>query len=252
MGMMKKTLGLLATAALGLGLVQGAAAADLPVKAAHMVAAPTGWTGWYFGGHVGAGWGTTESTLTAFSAAGVGVIPPLGPLPLSSHNINGFIGGAQMGYNWQFTPNFVAGIEGDFSWSGIDGTAPCLVALSCSTKVKWVGDITGRIGLTVDRALVYLKGGAAWAETEYTLATATIPGAAFSATAKDTRFGGLLGLGVEYAVTRNWSAKVEYNYIDFGSSNVTATTAAAGVAFTGTASVDQQLHIVKAGVNYRF
>lgn len=251
--MMQRTLGLLATIVLGLGAIQSASAADLPLKAAPMVApAPVGWTGFYFGGHVGAGWGTTDSTITNLSAAGVGIIPPGGPLPLVSHNVNGFLGGAQAGYNWQVAPTFVVGIEGDFSWSGIDGTAPCLVVLSCETKVKWIGDITGRVGVTVDRALIYLKGGAAWADTEYTISQATIPAAAFSAKVSDTRFGGLLGLGAEYAVTRNWSAKVEYNYIDFGKSNVSVATAIAGVPLNATSGIDQQLHIIKAGLNYRF
>lgn len=256
--MIRQTLGLLATAALGLGLVQTAAAADLPMKAAPPIVAPapTGWTGFYFGGHVGAGFGTVDATVTNLRIGGLGIIPPLvGPVPLASYNVNGFIGGAQAGYNWQFGPMFVAGIEGDFSWSGIDGSAPCVVVLSCSTKVKWVGDITGRIGLTVDRALIYLKGGAAWAETEYGVTIPSIPAAGFagvSTKTSDTRFGGLLGLGVEYAVARNWSAKVEYNYIDFGSSDQTISTTIAGVPLAATASVDQQLHIVKAGVNYRF
>jgi outer membrane immunogenic protein len=254
MGMFKKKTLLLATTALAMGFIQHAAAADLPVKAAPYVRAPAfNWTGFYFGGHAGAGFGTSESTLTSLNVAGLGIIPgAIGPLPLASHNVNGFIGGGQVGYNWQFSPVFVAGIEGDFSWSGMEGDAPCLVVLSCGTKVNWVADITGRVGFTVDRALIYLKGGAAWADTEYSVALNLIPGANFSAKGSDTRFGGLLGLGVEYAVTRNWSAKVEYNYIDFGSHDQPLATTVAGVPLNATASVDQQLHIVKAGVNYRF
>jgi outer membrane immunogenic protein len=252
--MLKSTLHFVAAAALGLGLVQSASAADLPTKAAPMYTpAPFTWTGFYIGGHVGSGWGTVESTVTSITAGGVPV--GAGALPFSSHNVNGFLGGVQAGYNWQVGPTWVVGIEGDFSWSDINGTTPCLVVLACKTKEKWLADITGRVGFTVDHALIYLKGGAAWADSDYSVTFTPFligGGPGFAATASDTRFGGLLGVGVEYAITRNLSAKVEYNYIDFGSHNVTVATTVAGAPFTATSSIDQQMHLIKAGVNYRF
>ncbi len=108
-----------------------------------------------------------------------------------------------------------------------------------------MADITGRVGFTADRALVYLKGGVAWADSEYTV---SLPALGLNTSISDTRIGGLLGVGVEYAVTRNWSAKVEYNYIDFGTETYTAN--ALGIA--ANAEIDQQMHVVKGGVNYRF
>ena len=206
------------------------------------------WTGFYIGGHVGSGWGTTKSTLTSLTLGGVAV--PIGTLPVSSHNLNGFVGGGQLGYNWQPSPYWLVGVEGDFSWSGIEGTTPCLVAFGCTTKVKWVGDITGRVGVVADKALVYLKGGAAWAESEYSFISTL--GGTLNATTTDTRFGFLLGMGLEYAFMPNWSAKIEYNYIDFGKEHEAFAGTIGGVALAATADINQQLHIVKAGVNYRF
>jgi outer membrane immunogenic protein len=233
--MFNRVLKTAAIAAASLALVSGARAADLPAKAPTLTPAPVfSWTGFYVGAHFGAGWGTGEANL---------VLPAA--LPLTSTNVNGWLGGVQAGYNHQIG-QWVLGIEGDFSWADIKGTSPCLVGLSCSGKAKWLADITGRVGVSVDRALVYIKGGVAWAETEYSFTAA--PG--FGASTTDTRIGGLFGAGVEYAVSRNLSAKIEYNYIDYGSENqnFNVLLIPGGV----TASINQSLHTVKAGANYRF
>ena len=103
---------------------QSAMAADLPVKSPMYVPpAPTqSWTGFYFGVHAGAGWGDIESSLN------------FGPFsfPLVSHGVNGYLAGAQVGYNWQ-SGKLVVGLEGNVSWSGIDGSAPCAFVFTCRT-----------------------------------------------------------------------------------------------------------------------
>jgi outer membrane immunogenic protein len=248
---------LFAAAALILSVPQSASSADLrPVTKAPPYAAPApyNWTGFYVGGHFGAGWGTVESSLTAISAAGLGTVPI--SLPLSSHNVNGFLGGGQVGYNWQANPWLVLGIEGSFTGTGIEGTGPCVVGLfSCKTEVNWMADVTGRVGVTVgDRALVYVKGGVAWADTDYSATFAPIAGINVTATANDTRVGGLLGFGVEYGFLPNWSAKLEYNYVDFGDENLNFPISLNGAATGISANVDinQQIHTVKGGINYRF
>lgn len=234
--MFNRVLKTAAIAAASLALVSGARAADLPAKAPMLAPAPVfSWTGFYVGAHFGAGWGTGESTLV-FPAA----------LPISSSNANGWLGGVQAGYNYQIG-QWVLGIEGDFSWADIKSTTPCLVAFTCSGKANWLADITGRVGVSVDRALVYIKGGVAWANTEYSFAA---PIAGFGASTEDTRIGGLFGVGVEYAVSRNFSAKIEYNYIDYGSENQTFNLLLVPVGVT--TSIDQSLHTIKAGANYRF
>src|SRR5262245_22540319 len=138
---------LFAAAALSISVPQSASAADLrPVAKAPPYAAPVGynWTGFYVGGHFGAGWGTVEAETTSINITGIGNIPI--SLPVSSHNINGFLGGGQVGYNWQASPWLVLGVEGSFSGSGIEGTAPCIIGLfSCKTEVNWMADITGRV-----------------------------------------------------------------------------------------------------------
>ena len=110
--MLRNTLGLLASAALVLSASQVASAADLPVKALLAPTPVSTWTGFYLGAHVGAGWGTTESTLTSVA------LPPAPPvaftLPIAQNSRSGFLGGGQVGYNWQ-TGWVVLGAQGDIA-----------------------------------------------------------------------------------------------------------------------------------------
>jgi outer membrane immunogenic protein len=268
---------LFAAATLTLGSVQYGSAADmgLPIKAAAPVpvAAPWSWTGFYIGGNVGAGWGTTETSANI----GQFVAPLIAPatlafqLPLSSQTVNGFLGGGQLGYNWQFGA-FVLGVEGDVEWENLQGNSPCLLILNCNVNHTWQADLTGRAGVVAfDRALVYLKGGAVWQHSNYTDSnsiTITVPGAAASASASlgasETRLGALLGTGIEYGFLPNWSAKIEYNFEEFGSHtlNFPLSVAATGlvlppaVAATFAAGVPVTIknfdNIIKFGVNYRW
>jgi len=225
------------------------------------------WTGFYIGGNVGAGFGTTESTLNIAppnaiinAIAGPGVPPITLNLPLASQSTNGFLGGGH-----------VFGLEGDFDWSGLQGNAPRVVIFACNVKHNWEADITGRVGVVaVDRALLYLKGGVAWEQSNYSLGNSLTVGgaggvaASVSASASATRTGGLLGMGFEYRFLDHWSTKLEYNFIDFGNESVNFPIA---VAVTGVAipapitaalasgvsiTIREYQHIIKAGVNYEF
>jgi outer membrane immunogenic protein len=242
--------GLLAGASL-LALAGAASAADMAVKARPLPPPPPvwTWTGFYFGAHVGAGWSTTESELTS-----VTVGPPINAtlalnLPLSSHNNNGFLGGGQIGYNWQ-AGWAVFGVEADIAATGIKGKAPCLVVFSCTTKHDWLATAAARFGVSWDRTLVYVKGGAAWAESEYS-ASLSILGIGIT---KETRLGALFGAGVEQGIAGGWSAKLEYNYIDFGTRNyaVPVLVGALPVAITANTDITEKMHLVKFGLNYRF
>jgi outer membrane immunogenic protein len=148
----------------------------------------------------------------------------------------------------------------------LQGTAPCVLVLNCTMKHNWMADITGRVGVVaVDRALIYLKGGVSWEGSNFTVGNSvTVAGTTFAANASGsgTQVGGLLGMGIEYAFLPNWSAKLEYNYIDFGTRSFNASIAA-NASFAGTplaalsgvtvpTSITENEHIVKAGVNYRF
>jgi len=231
-------------------------AADLPVKA-RPYAAPEAWnwTGFYIGAHVGGGWGTTESTLT-------GITDPTGAtlpfnFPLSQNSRSGFLGGGQIGANWQMGWA-VLGVQGDFAGLGVKGTTPCLIVLACTTESNWLATATGRVGAVVaDRGLVYVKGGAAWLNSTHSVGfpgvgvggpIALPPGAAGNISKDSTAWGWTVGMGIEYAITRNWSAFVEYNYMDFQTKNEAFTFAGGSI----NADLTNKLSVAKVGVNYKF
>jgi outer membrane immunogenic protein len=233
-----------------------AADMSMPLKAPPMAPPPSyNWTGFYIGINGGAGWGTAASSIDLGAlAAGLGAGGVTGSFPIGSHELNGFLGGGQIGYNWQ-TGNVVLGVEGDGDWANISGTAPCLEGiLSCGANVQWTADATVRLGvLPLSNLLVYVKGGAAWAGVNYNLSSSGIlTTAAISSSLTTTKTGGLLGFGTEYLFAPHWTAKIEYNYTDFGNSTntfvLTDGTASIGVPVQTTL----QMHTVKAGVNYHF
>src|SRR6202000_1731518 len=132
----------------------------------------------------------------------------------TSHQATGFLGGLQGGYNYQIG-QFVLGVEGDWSWSGMSG-ASSFGANNFTTDVDWTATLTGRAGIAFDRWLVYAKGGAAWARDRFSTKFYTAPGVEVT----DTRLGWTVGAGVEYAFAPQWTAKLEYNYMDFGNRDV--------------------------------
>jgi outer membrane immunogenic protein len=282
---------LLTSAAFAALSISSAVAADLPVKAAPIAPPPPpfSWTGWYFGGHIGAGWARKEwSEPNCYYCS---------DSALGTHTAVGVLGGLQGGYNWQ-TGSFVLGIEGEYSWADLKGDHAGGYSASwtgynswdaytlfheaanerLSTKVKGVGTIAARFGVAsdlIDRTLFYVKVGAAvvrdnhtltgnssYSEAPYCFTSCSPYGetSAWSGGASYTRWGWLVGAGLEYALNRNWSAKVEYNYMDFGSKDVAfAVNGSTCNSYecwrwseTRTLSVDQTLHVVKFGVNYRW
>lgn len=256
-------------------------AADLPMKAPMYAPAPVySWTGFYFGGHVGGGWGTTESNVDVgrtLTENGINIGTLALTVPLAQTQMNGFLGGIQAGYNWQ-SGLWVFGIEGDFSGADIKGTSPCVLIFNCSSKVDWTADITGRLGVTVGAGgLLYVKGGAAWINRRFSvgnsasLATRNIDdgsvtlSGAINGSRTDTRLGALLGGGIEYNVpTTNWSVKLEYDYMQFESHNEDVPFAATGticaqggcrggtVGFPINMNLNDAVHTVKVGANYHF
>jgi outer membrane immunogenic protein len=217
-----KKIALLGTTALAAVMVAGAAqAADMPVKApvAPLYAAPFNWTGFYIGAHVGAGWSTKE-----WSEEG---------LVFLNYNLNGFLGGGQLGYNWQ-SGWAVFGVEADASWTDIRGSQS-----GFTSKIDALGTITGRFGGAVDHALVYVKGGGAWAHDKHEIHDN------LDLSASKTIWGWTIGTGVEYAFAPNWSGKVEYNFLDFGKQTFTFDSGLQE-------DIRQTVHTVKFGINYRF
>jgi outer membrane immunogenic protein len=140
----------------------------------------------------------------------------------------------------------------------VKGTTPCVILFSRGES-NWLATVSGRIGgVVADKTLVYVKGGAAWLNSTHSLdlgALGAIPGgpALGGLSADSTAFGWLLGFGAEYAFTQNWSAFIEYNYMDFDKKDVPFNLTAPGL---GTAtipvSIQSKLSIAKVGVNYKF
>ncbi|WP_296522524.1 outer membrane protein [Rhodoplanes sp.] len=226
-------------------VMPAAYAADMALKAQPMVPVvdPWNWTGFYVGGNVGYSWGRAKSDYTDVTTTSVrtrdyrGFTTPQ-PTLLSdttvvgatttifgdaSTNVNGALGGLQAGYNFQ-SGRFVFGLETDFQWTGQRGdTTVC--AIGCVTgsafttvdhKLAWFGTGRGRVGVTVDRYLVYATGGLAYGRINSDYAAGFIGGAAALLSTDRTRVGWTAGAGVEAFLTRNWTVKLEYLYVDLG------------------------------------
>jgi outer membrane immunogenic protein len=236
---------LIAASLIAVGLSAGtgaaASAADLPPSSSYAKAAPPvayNWTGLYAGVHVGSGWATNDWEAIEFLTVSQ-------PSHVGSGIGSGFLGGAQVGVNYQVDA-VVLGIEADTSWAAVSGDTCNIVeaVVHCNSKADRLSTITGRFGVAADRALVYLKGGRAWLHSAHVLSVFTAPDALVS----DGKWGWTGGVGVEYALTRNWSAKIEYDFMDFGTSHFDFE--ALGTSL-GTFDIKQQIQTVKFGLNYK-
>lgn len=231
--MKKFLMGCAAVAALALPGI--ANAADLAVRAPVAVAPAVSWTGCYIGFHAGAGWGDKwwEDQLVQDNV---------------SYGTSGWVGGAQLGCDYQAGP-LVIGIEGDWSWTNLEGNgAPANLPFGqFNSSIDWIASAGARAGFVADKALIYVKLAAAWADESHTLYPNPAAGLP-SQTLSDTRFGVLLGAGIEYMIAPILSAKIEYNYIDFGSTEYFFNQIPGQVAVNN----EQQTHVLKLGVNYRF
>jgi outer membrane immunogenic protein len=239
------------SAMLGIG---AASAADLAVKAMPYAApAPAfSWTGCYIGGHAGAG--------VLFDQ---GFTPNPGQQAGDRHGVGGLAGG-QIGCNYQ-TGMLVVGIEGEGFWSGMkitrdyfgNGTQANTLVGSTQIRNKWDYDVAARVGVAFDHALVYGKAGWVFSGFDWNFATtpASLFGPQFTDQGNATLDGLLIGVGLEYAFTNNWTAKFEYDYLGFGSKNVVfnancPTCIPVNATFTQNVSADK--HIFKVGFNYLF
>jgi high affinity Mn2+ porin len=235
---MRTSASLCARAGVGLGLSllpHTGFAADLPVKAP-VLKSIYDWTGFYAGGHFGYG--------DASFGPGTNPLPQQGAfLP---HSTTGVIGGYQLGYNWQFGNRLVLGIEADSTFtSPTDNPAVEKVPAPFHTTIDYVGTVRGRIGYAFDRFLPYVTGGFAWGHTHVEIndtdgVTPLFPVGHYQA-------GWTAGLGLEYAVSGNWSAKAEYEYVALSRQLYDLT----GLGL-GNANVDPRIHLFKLGLNYHF
>jgi outer membrane immunogenic protein len=224
--MKKILLGSVALVALG---STSAFAADLSPrtysKAPAYVPAPIyNWTGFYIGGHLGGAF--EQDSFGGFAVGG---------------NRSSFLGGGQVGADYQFAPNWVIGLEGQYSWTDLSRTAT-LGTLTVTDKTNGLGSVTGRVGYTWGPTLLYVKGGAGFRDGGD--ASATIAGAPTAVAANSKTTGYTVGAGLEYMFAPSWSAKAEYQYYNFGNSSFTTPVSAV--------SFNRDVNTVKLGVNYRF
>ena len=247
-----------------------AMAADLPVKAPPPVMAPLPtWTGFYLGLNGGYSWGNSRREVNFVTSTG-GIVTGGGTITGSGQDLEGGLFGGQIGYNWQ-TANWVLGIETDIQWANQRGSAvfncpSCVTLPSGVTRtgaivdqnLEWFGTFRGRAGfLVTPSALLYATGGLAYGslKTDITLAGFTPAGVPISATASgsNTRVGWTVGGGVEWKFSPNWSAKVEYLYMDIGRTSGTAfLTTPAGAVIGANVTSRVTDNIIRGGFNYQF
>lgn len=228
-------------------LIPGVAlAADLPRRSAPVIApvAPIfTWTGFYVGAH--AGFAVTSADGSVLDRlATTGVLTNAARFGGEDTN---FIGGIQAGYNAQFG-NFVAGLEADVGYIGIDQTfigTGVFAGTRATVEGGFYGTVRGRLGVAFDRFLPYITGGVAFADIER---TAIDP--PFSFSKRDTRAGFAVGAGVEYAFTNNLTFKAEYLYMQFEGRTFAAPTLA-GINTTIKFD-DVETHVGRVGLNYKF
>jgi len=216
-----------------------AVAADLPMEAPPAVVEVSSftWSGAYLGGAIG----------YAFSDLKVRNSGAGDPLRYRD-NVDGLTGSGFVGLNYQFD-QIVVGAEADLSYADFGGsTRGCVRGFGCRANAgDWFGTVRGRVGFAMDRVLVFGTAGLAIGEgVDFKRAGTPFN---FGKDKSGTRYGYALGGGVDYAVTDNVIVRGEYQYIDFGRESVRAVNAIGGGQ---PAKIDQDAHILRAGVAYKF
>lgn len=266
---------LFAGAALGALIAAAPAqAADLgrmPMKGPPPMASfmPFSWTGFYFGVNAGYGSGDDSPVITTGQSAINIADIDAGARPASVDlSPDGFIGGVQMGYNYQ-VGTFVYGLETDIQYTRFhDRRTVTTTAVNgidrldnrFGQELEYLGTFRARVGLAADRALFYITGGLAYGGIDNNASfTGPLPGAVeqFSGRISRTEVGYTIGAGLEYAFTNNMSFKAEYLYYDLGNRDSVNVAAVPGVfPPVGGSGYDANFrndgHIVRGGLNWRF
>jgi outer membrane immunogenic protein len=240
---MKKVL-LVTASLIALGAAAPAVAADLAArpytKAPAMIAAVYDWSGFYIGAN--GGWGSSRSSWD--------FLPGVVTFGEGSHDASGGTVGGQVGYRWQ-AGTWVFGVEAQGNWADFKGSNISLfdATVRNESRIDAFGLFTGQVGYAANNVLFYVKGGAAVTDNRYE--------GVFLGTVVDrseqTRWGGTVGAGVEYAFAPNWSFGVEYNHLFMGTNNYnfSGLGAFAGIN-TRSDDIKQDADLVTARINYRF
>lgn len=218
-------------------------AADLPSRYAAPPVMPVPvftWTGFYIGVQGGYVRGRTSGPFTAADGTD--------PSPYRI-NANGGVVGGHAGYNWQ-TGSLVFGVEGDANFTDLRQgqiVPDPPVVYKVTAKQNYDADIRGRVGWAFDRVLLYAAGGVAFGDVQTAYTEYGFPPYPYLTKTTD-RVGWTIGGGVEYALTNNWLARVEYRHTDLGASSFVNSNPAIDTADSVRFSSD----IVLAGISYKF
>jgi outer membrane immunogenic protein len=234
------------------------------------------WNGFYLGFNGGWAWSNFDATIAPVGAAALSDFGVVG----LGHHADGAVFGGQLGYNWQFSPNWVIGFEGDFDGSGISGTSAVVVpsglgatdGFIMNERLNWLATIRGRIGYTwgggmpgvpfMASGMLYFTGGGAWENVKRDVLVSTdtaagIYGNSATGSFDTTRSGFVIGGGLEWLIMQNWTARAEYLYYDFSNDNN-------GIAFTfptcarpGSCGAiafgsERNINVFRLGANYKF
>jgi outer membrane immunogenic protein len=254
----------LAVAALLIVSASAGSAADMAVKAPYVAQPPEfSWSGFYVGVHAGYNWSSNNWTSGGLVEDPTFLVTPMKP------KTDGVLGGVQAGANYQIA-SWVVGMEADWAFlsrrGSSDGTllqngAPAFGGFTITTtgtsKIDWLAQFTGRAGYALDRTLFYVKGGVAAGETSDNFSLTQVqPGGPTSfidfGTKNNTLVGWTAGGGIEHFFSPNWSAKVEYNYVDLGSTSEKFNFVSGVTSLTFRENIEHKLQIVKVGGNYKF
>ena len=233
-----------------------ALAADLPAPA--LIAPPAyapplyNWTGFYIGGNIGAGWSGLSDTNTNFSDT-------LGSTFSAATNAQ-FLGGGQVGVNYEFANGIVIGAEAMFDWLSnsqnaiVTATDPTgTVGANIGTSnARWLTTVSGRLGYAWDRVLLYAKGGGAWVATNTPSISVAGTPASFTSISNTTSSGYTAGFGVEWAFSGNWSVRAEYAYIGLPSQNFSVAPATPTFGGDVITFSNRNISMVTGAVNYKF
>jgi outer membrane immunogenic protein len=229
-----------------LGMAAPASAADLAARPytkapPPMIAPIYDWTGFYIGAN--GGWGQSRNCW--------GIVPVAGAvIPDGCSDRSGGLIGGQIGYRWQAN-QFVFGLEAQGDWADLHGSRVSIFnpAFTLGTKTDGIGLFTGQLGYAWNNVLLYVKGGAAVTSNRYDIST-TLGGIGV-ASASSTRWGGTVGVGLEYGFTPNWSIGAEYDHLFMGDANNSFSVVNPIVA-GALNRISQDVDMVTVRINYRF
>jgi outer membrane immunogenic protein len=223
----------------GFALIAGTGIADAPASADGLARSlkdqppPFSWTGLYVGTHAG--------LVTGETTDGVGLGGPLN----ADYALSGALYGGQVGYQWQGGV-VVLGVEAGWSGTSIHASSPCAGAAECHRDVDWLASVVGRVGIAVDRWLLYAMGGTTWASVDTAIGSGGVP----LLSGSETHIGWIAGVGFEHAFTDRLSTRIEYAHIDLGTQSADLTPAGGGPA-VAVDKVNVRMDTLRLGVNLK-